>query len=254
MSRWRQLGLAALATLLLAACASTASDTTDAPPGEEPALFELTDETLQQGTYVIDVYDPWERMNRSIYRFNAVADHAFILPVTQLYNFVTPEIVQDRVSNFFSNITELTTLANALLQAKGEKASRALVRFVVNSTVGILGLFDPMTKLGTAQQREDFGQTLGVWGVGDGPYMVLPLLGPSNLRDTTGLVTDTVAFTLIDPFNIATLQSDYPGLIALRAIDLRNSIGLSYYESGSAFEYEFLRLLYTKMRQLDITK
>jgi phospholipid-binding lipoprotein MlaA len=102
------------------------------------------------------------------------------------------------------------------------------------------------------QHREDFGQTLGVWGVGDGPYMVLPVLGPSNLRDTTGMITDRVAFSLIDPFGASSFQTEYPPVLALNAINARDRIEFRYYQTGSPFEYDLVRFFYTKKRELDI--
>ena len=230
---------------LLAACQSVP---------DEPALFEFDEVIPEDTVFVIDVFDPVEPLNRAMYKFNAVFDGLLFLPATQIYDFVTPTFVQDRVSNFFSNLTELNTFANSILQGKLTRASRALVRFVVNSTVGVAGLFDPMAALGTEQQREDLGQTLGTWGFGNGPYLVLPIFGPSNLRDTAGLVGDTVAYRAADPGGLATFESDHPEMTLLRAIDKRHSIAFRYFETGSPFEYDLVRLLYTKKRQLDIEK
>ena len=144
-----------------------------------------------------------------------------MVPLTELYEFATPTFVQNRISDFFSNLTEIGTFFNSILQAKGERASRALVRFVVNSTLGLAGFFDVMTALGTEQQREDMGQTLGVWGAGEGPYIVLPLFGPSNLRDTAGLLGDTAAYMAIDPFGLSSLESSRREITAVRALDTR---------------------------------
>jgi len=245
--------LAPVLLLLLAACQSVPAHPDTASDGER-AIFELEDIAGEEKVFVIDVHDPFEPVNRALYKFNAMFDQAIFLPVTELYDFVTPIFVQDRVSNVFSNLTEITTFANSILQGKIERASRALVRFLVNSTIGLVGLFDPMTALGTRQHREDLGQTLGTWGVPDGPYLVLPILGPSNFRDTLGLAGDTVAYQAVDPFGLASLESDHPEILALRAIDRRHQVGLRYYQTGSPFEYDLVRLLYTRKRRLDVEK
>ena len=245
--------LAPVLLLLLAACQSPHAHPGPVSEGER-AIFELEDIAGEETIFVIDVHDPLEPLNRAIYKFNAMFDRAIFLPVTELYQFVTPTFVQNRVSNVFSNLSEIMTFANSILQGKIERASRALVRFVVNSTIGLAGLFDPMTDMGTRQQREDLGQTLGTWGFPDGPYLVLPILGPSNFRDTLGLAGDTIAYQKADPFGLASFESDHPEIMALRAIDQRSQIGLRYYQTGSPFEYDLVRLLYTRKRQLEIEK
>ena len=245
--------LAPVLLLLLAACQSPHAHPGPVSEGER-AIFELEDIAGEETIFVIDVHDPFEPLNRAIYKFNAMFDRAIFLPVTELYQFVTPTFVQNRVSNVFSNLSEIMTFANSILQGKIERASRALVRFVVNSTIGLAGLFDPMTAMGTRQQREDFGQTLGTWGFPDGPYLVLPILGPSNFRDTLGLAGDTIAYQKVDLFGVASFERDRPAITALRAVDQRSQIGLRYYQTGSPFEYDLVRLLYTRKRQLEIKK
>ena len=242
-----------LAIVVLPACQSAPAEQR-AALGDEPATFELSDFQKEGVVSTIDVHDPIEPFNRAMYKFNAMFDRAIFVPVTELYEFATPTFAQDRVSEFFSNLTELNTFANAVLQAKFERASRAVVRFVVNSTIGLAGLFDPMTALGAGQQSEDLGQTLGVWGFSEGPYLVLPILGPSNLRDTVGLIGDAAAYGAIDPLGLASFESDHLEMSALRAVDQRHGLNFRYYETGSPFEYDLLRLLYTEKRRLDIAK
>ena len=239
---------------LLPACASEPKTTLD-PADDAPPKYTLASFGLEEDEdTTIDVYDPIEPANRAIYKFNAQFDRAIFLPVTELYEFLTPVFVQERVTNFFSNLSEIETFANSILQGRFRRASRALVRFAVNSTVGIAGLFDPMAARGTRQQREDFGQTLGVWGLGDGPYMVLPFFGPSNLRDTTGLVGDYAAYQAVDPFGLASFEDDHPEMTVLRVLDKRHTTDFRYYQTGSPFEYDLVRLLYTRMRQLEIQR
>ena len=201
------------------------------------------------------VYDPLEPFNRGVYNFNTVFDRYVFLPVIDAYRFVVPQFARNRIHDFFKNLTELRNAANGILQGRPEVASRAIIRFLVNSTVGLLGTFDVATKAGVSQHSEDFGQTLGWWGLGDGPFLVLPILGPSNVRDTTGLVGDTIMANTVFPIEQITETVYFnPAVYLLFAIDLRNSIDFSYYESGSPFEYDFVRFLYTKKRQLDIER
>jgi phospholipid-binding lipoprotein MlaA len=135
--------------------------------------------------------DPLEGMNRGIYKFNDMADKAVIKPVAKAYKTVTPSPVRKGVNNFFSNLGMLTTIVNDLLQLKFAHAFTDTGRFVINSTFGVLGVLDVASMDGIERRREDFGQTLGHWGVGTGPYLVLPFLGASNMRDFVGLIADT---------------------------------------------------------------
>jgi phospholipid-binding lipoprotein MlaA len=134
--------------------------------------------------------DPWERMNRSTYAFNDALDRALIKPVTKAYQYVAPDFVQTGVSNFLSNLAYTTTIVNDLLQLKLMDALSDTTRLVINTTFGLGGLFDPATRAGLPRNDEDFGQTLGRWGMPSGPYLVLPLLGPSTLRDAPSLYGD----------------------------------------------------------------
>lgn len=140
--------------------------------------------------------DPLEGMNRGIYKFNDMADKAVLKPIATAYKTVSPSPVRKGVNNFFSNLGMLTTIVNDLLQLKFAHAFTDTGRFVINSTFGVLGVFDLASMDGIEHRREDFGQTLGHWGVGTGAYLVLPFLGASNVRDFAGLVVDTAT---IDP-------------------------------------------------------
>ena len=130
-----------------------------------------------------DPRDPWESYNRAVFAFNNGFDTVLLKPAAQAYDTVVPGPVDQGVSNFFANLGEVGNFANSLLQAKPGASARALVRLTINSTVGLLGLFDVATELGIERGEEDFGQTLGAWGAGPGPYLVLPVLGPSTVRD-----------------------------------------------------------------------
>lgn len=136
--------------------------------------------------------DPLEGVNRGIYKFNDVADRYAIKPVAKAYKAVAPTPVRNGISNFFSNLGTLTTVVNDLLQLKFAQAFSDAGRFVINTTFGIAGFIDVASKDNIPKHNEDFGQTLGYWGVGSGPYLVLPILGPSTVRDAGGLAFDTV--------------------------------------------------------------
>lgn len=137
-----------------------------------------------------DPRDPMERTNRAIYKFNDALDRNVARPVAQTYVKVTPAPVRTGIANFFRNLTYPTVIVNQLLQGKVAGMFVSTARLVVNTTVGIGGLFDPASQVGIPSYDEDFGQTLGFWGVHPGPYVVLPVLGPSSVRDTVGRVGD----------------------------------------------------------------
>jgi phospholipid-binding lipoprotein MlaA len=137
--------------------------------------------------------DPWESMNRGIFRFNEGADRWLIEPIAKGVDFVIPDPVERSIRRIFDNSMFPIRFLNDLLQAKPVSAVEDLARFVVNTTVGVGGFFDPATGLGLEDPREDFGQTLGYWGIPPGPYLVLPILGPSSPRDAIGRVADSAA-------------------------------------------------------------
>lgn len=134
--------------------------------------------------------DPLEPLNRAVFRFNDTADRVVLKPVATGYKQAVPSVVRRGVSNFFDNLKDAWSSVNSLLQLKGEAAGNNFSRFLVNTTIGLGGVLDVATEMGIERQTEDFGQTLGHWGVGPGPYIVLPLLGPSTLRDTLAIPLD----------------------------------------------------------------
>lgn len=150
--------------------------------------------------------DPIEPVNRTIYSFNDTVDRYFFKPVAEGYKFILPTIVRDCVSNAFGNIADVPTSANNLLQGKFKEAGSDVCRVAINSTVGVLGCFDVASRWGFEKHTEDFGQTLGRWGVGLGPYVVIPLLGPSSLRDSLALIVDSqldpLGYINVPPRNI----------------------------------------------------
>jgi phospholipid-binding lipoprotein MlaA len=233
--------LAALA--VLAGCASAGGmDSVDLVSADRDQPYQSS---------LIPVDDPWEGLNRQIYAFNALADRWVLLPVVDTYTEVVPWPFRDRISDFFANIGSLITFANQALQLEFEGAFETAMRFGANSLLGLFGLVDIASEMGLPKHDEDFGKTLGYWGVDGGPYIVLPILGPSNVRDTVGTVTDTAAFAIIDPFGASSIQSRYPAIMALDIINARYIQPFRYFESGSPFEYDLVRFVYTKKRQVE---
>ena len=144
-------------------------------------------EDFETTTIEDEIYDPFEPVNRAIFSFNNVADRIVLEPIAKGYKKL-PSPIQSGINNFLSNLRAPLVVVNQLLQGQGENAVQSSGRFIVNSTVGVFGLFDVAEKIGLEEKEEDYGQTLATWGVGDGFYIVLPLFGPSNLRDTSGMV------------------------------------------------------------------
>ncbi len=162
--------------------------------------------------------DPYESFNRSMFAFNEGADKYVIKPVAKGYNFIMPNVASKAVSNFYSNVDDIVVFFNEILQFKIAAAIATSARFVFNSTFGLLGLIDVASDMDLPKHNEDFGQTLAVWGVGSGPYLVLPLLGPMTVRDTAGLAVD---WTYFDPiFNRQTLEQSLVNL-TIKYIDIR---------------------------------
>ncbi|MFT6102132.1 MAG: phospholipid-binding lipoprotein MlaA [Granulosicoccus sp.] len=215
-----------------------------------PLLFALlsacssTPEGKGQDQYAHAV-DPYEGFNRTMYGFNSGVDTYFIKPVAQGYKFVMPEVAETGVSNFFSNLLEVRNIINSLLQGKGEKAANSTGRFVFNSTIGLAGLFDVAGGLGLEKQDgEDFGQTLGAWGVDSGSYLVLPFFGPSTFRDGVGIPIDMYA----DPVGYHEQDSMRTGLTVLKVVDIRASL-LEAEKLITGDKYVFMRDAYLQRRE-----
>lgn len=197
-----------------------------------------------------DPRDPMERTNRAIYRFNDALDRNVARPVARAYVKATPAPVRSGVSNFFRNLTYPTVIVNELLQGKVATMFVATARLVVNSTIGIGGLFDPASQLGIPAHDEDFGQTLAVWGVPSGPYMVLPVLGPSSVRDTVGVggdfLTDPKRYAINDPW------TRY-GLTGMELVDKRAELlGTDDVLARSFDPYVFMRNAYLQRREFQV--
>jgi phospholipid-binding lipoprotein MlaA len=204
--------------------------------------------------------DPLEPMNRGIFAFNETLDQYAIEPVAKGWDFIVPSVVQNSIQDFFDNLNMPIVFANDVLQAKPGAAGWDLVRFLFNSTFGIAGFIDVATIVEIPENDEDFGQTLGYWGVPTGPYLVIPILGPSTLRDGTGLIVDTAAssYAYFTPFwyGVAGLNGweTFGASVGVKAFELMNLRAIYLEEiAGSredAFDYYvFLRNAYLQNRQ-----
>lgn len=193
-----------------------------------------------------DAADPWEGFNRTIFRFNETLDRYVTKPLAKGYQAVTPQAVDDAITRFFSNLSSPVTLVNQLLQGKPAAAAATTSRLIFNSTVGVGGLFDVAAKMGVKREKEDFGQTLAVWGVKPGPYLVLPLLGPSTVRDTAGRVGDIASdprFHMNDDFAMT--------LGFVDVVDVRADL-LSVEKVIEGDRYNFIRDYYLQQREFAV--
>jgi phospholipid-binding lipoprotein MlaA len=197
--------------------------------------------------------DPWEPFNRSVFEFNEGLDAYLLKPVVAGYRFILPEFVRDGIYNFFSNYNDIYTALYNLLQGKPDYAFNDFMRVVVNTTMGLGGLIDLATPGGLEKHKEDWGQTLGVWGVPSGPYVVLPFFGPSNVRDTFGTVADLESDYLFSFVKNIGVRNSITGL---RVVNARNT----YYEAGDLLDgaaidkYSFMRDAYIQRRAYQINE
>ena len=190
--------------------------------------------------------DPLEPMNRAIFQFNEVVDDNIFEPVAKTYKYITPDPVETGVSNFFSNIGEVSTIANDVFQFKFKQAGYDFLRFSINTTIGVLGIFDVATSVGLKKNNEDFGQTLGYWGIPQGPYLVLPFFGASTFRDAPGLYADMQ----ISPINQLDNEEELT-LNALNAISTRSRLlrATKILDTAAKDKYIFIRESYLQKRE-----
>lgn len=235
--------LGLVAATLLAGCATP-------PPKSDPEAY---------AEFKAD-NDPLEPLNRGIFAFNQVLDGLFLKPFAEFYKLLLPPPVQTGIHNVLNNLRAPVILVNNLLQGEGSEAANTAGRFVINTTLGVGGFGDVAAYWGMPYRDEDFGQTLGVWGVGEGPFLMLPLIGPSNPRDATGLLVDSM---LIDPLGIVgtyvfdapqTMQTISFIRLSLTAVDARarNYDALADLEKNSLDFYAALRSLYRQYRRGEI--
>jgi phospholipid-binding lipoprotein MlaA len=202
-------------------------------------------------------FDPLEPLNRTVHGVNYVADHVFLRPIAYAYRDGVPDVIRSKVTNTLRNLKSPIVLANDLLQGEWHRAGDTTMRFLINSTVGVLGIFDVATEWGYPYHQEDFGQTLAVAGIGDGPYLVLPLLGPSNSRDAVGVAVDW----FFDPLRLygATQNPNWEPEVTLTRTGLTAVDTTSHYldtleelERSSIDTYATMRSAYGQIRQRQI--
>ena len=194
--------------------------------------------------------DPLEPFNRSVYNFNEGLDRAVLKPVATAYQNVTPSPVRTGVTNFFENLSDAWSFVNNVLQAKPTEAANTLFRFTTNTFWGIGGIFDVATDLKIPKHKEDFGQTLGTWGLSSGPYLVLPLFGPSSLRDSAGLLVDRQGSLLSQTNDIGARNS----LTGLNLVDTRANLleAGNLLDQAALDKYAFIRDAYLQRRQSQV--
>ena len=190
---------------------------------DEADLVKTNPDDFETSNFEDEIYYPLEPVNRAIFKFNNVADRIVLEPIAKGYRKL-PSPVQSGISNFLSNLRTPLVAVNQILQGQGSNAIETTGRFVVNSTAGVLGLIDVAEKIGLEEKEEDYGQTLATWGVGDGFYVVLPIFGPSNVRDTTGMVLTYIT----DPVNAYAVREGEAWFVPVRtatnAVDQRSKI------------------------------
>ena len=187
--------------------------------------------------------DPLGAINRRIYYFNGMADRYVLKPTVSTYKYYTPNFFQKRVSNFFTNFENVGYALNSFLQLKFTEGMETTFRFAINSTVGILGLFDPATSLGIPKHKQSMGLTLAYYGVGRGAYLVLPFMGPSNIRDSVALTANGFAVDAIDPYHPVNIDFGELYMLALYGFSVKADTNIYFMESDYVFEYEYARLL-----------
>lgn len=209
---------------------------------------------------IMDTYDPFESLNRRVYYFNYQFDNWVWLPVSNSYNFFLPQTIRTGVNNFFSNLYEPISTINGVLILDYKTVFTGIGRFFINTTIGVVGLFDVATLVDIPEHKVTLNDTLAIYGIKDGPYLILPFLGPSDLRNAGSLLTTFVLRAPLDPINVYggsdSLWKDLT-IKGVEAVDIRSEVDFQYYSLGTPFEYEYVRLLYLRsmeIRKLNIKK
>ena len=209
------------------------------------------------------INDSLEPFNRRMYAFNTQLDRKVLYPASRVYSAVVPKPIRKGISNFYNNFSEIPTFVNSLLQLKPGKAVNALGRFVVNSTVGVLGVADVAKNMGMKRDPETMGDTLGHYGVGTGSYLVLPIFGPSNIRDAIGTGIDTVTEGAVRGvaeeklfFDTGVFDKTVYGFTrpVVTGLNARSMLSMRYGDLNSPFEYDLVRALYHNYRKIQVVK
>ncbi|MBH44019.1 MAG: ABC transporter [Gammaproteobacteria bacterium] len=196
-------------------------------------------------------HDPLEPMNRAIFGFNEVVDKTVLEPIAKTYKYITPDPVEVGVSNFFNNLGEINTIINDIFQLKFKQAGFDFTRLVINSTIGVLGIFDVASDMGLKRNKEDFGQTLGYWGIESGPYLVLPFFGPSSLRDAPGMYADYQTNESVSPVRTELHHEERDAISIVEVVDTRARLlkATQILETAAKDKYVFIRESYLQRRE-----
>jgi phospholipid-binding lipoprotein MlaA len=227
----------------LVASAKEAEKAKQEAPAEAPAPLTAADAPPPQ------TYDPWERINRFTYRFNSRFDEAIFLPAANGYRWI-PLPIRSGVHHIFENLSEVDSVINYTLQGRLGYGVRSFGRFVINSTIGIAGVFDVASKFKLAYAPTGFGTTLAKWGMHPGPFVVIPFYGPSTLRGAVGLLGDYGTSYGIDLGDLYRGTQSY-GVGVVNAVDQRANVSFRYYSTGSPFEYDTVRFLFVRKQLLE---
>ena len=228
-------------------------------------LEELNEDYIvsNQVFQLTGINDSLEPFNRRMYAFNTQIDKKIVYPASRIYAAVVPKPIRKGISNFYSNFSEIPTFVNSVLQLKPGKAVNALGRFVVNSTVGVLGVADVAKNMGMKRDPETMGDTLGHYGVKTGPFLVLPVLGPSDLRDAVGAGIDSISEGAVRRvaeeklfFDTGVFDKNVYGFTKLVVTGLNASsmIGMRYGDLNSPFEYDLVKAIYYNYRKIQVIK
>lgn len=214
-------------------------------------LLAFSTSALADSPAEADPRDPWEGYNRAVFGFNKGVDSMFLRPMAETYDTLTPAVVDQGISNFFSNIGDIRNSFNNFLQGKPDEGVNSLARLLINSTVGLLGLIDVATDIGIHKSEEDFGQTLGAGGAEPGPYFVLPFLGPSTVRDAIGKPVDFA----LNPFTWADDSDVRAGAMGLQAVNYRAGLMAAEeaVEGITEDEYALIRNAYLDQREFEVS-
>lgn len=228
-------------------------------------LEELDEDYIasSQVFQLTSINDTLEPFNRRMYAFNTQLDRKVLYPASRVYSAVVPKPIRKGISNFYQNFSEIPTFVNSILQLKPGKAANALGRFVVNSTVGVLGVADVAKNMGMKRDTETMGDTLGHYGVGTGSYLVLPMFGPSNIRDAIGTGIDTVTEGAVRGvaeeklfFDTGVFDKTVYGFTrpVVTGLNARSMLSMRYGDLNSPFEYDLVRALYHNYRKIQVVK
>ncbi len=202
---------------------------------------------VSNNTFSEEIHDPFEDINRITFNINDSLDNKIAKPVAVVYGDITPQFIQNRITRFFKNLAEIDTFINQALQGKPKLAINDFGRFAINSSIGLFGFFDVATKMGLEAHDEDFGQTLGVWGVPDGPYLMLPIIGPSNARD---IMSRPISSFLSGTFAMTDTDVKLT-LTALDALETRERY-LDFEAMITGDRYTFVKDAYVQSRDYEI--